>query len=134
MALKKRKTQPAQRRSPVGPDRFTVERFMSNCTDATKKFLIHNWKEGNQLVARKVPVDGLPVVLIIAAYARDYDVELVDDYEALIQRYLDHVDQCWHPDKFMASCITILYERGLSPSDEAFEAVKIPELYEEFFP
>lgn len=137
MARRKR-VAPTPEPSPVppstGPGRFTVERFLCNCTDATKELLLANWREGNQLVAKRVPIDALPAVLILASYAYDYGIELVDDYDALIERFLMYRSDCAHPDKFMASCITILYERGLSPDDESFEAINIPNLYEELFP
>lgn len=118
----------------IGPGRYTPGRFLSDCSEDTRDFLVSNWSEGNQLVARRVPVDGLPPVVLLACYARQYGVELVDDYEALLERYWENVGECYHPDKFMASCIIHLHARGLAPGDEAFESVNIPKIYEELFP
>ena len=118
----------------TGPERYTATRFLSDCCDETYWYLVGQWSEGNQLTTNRVPVDGVPAVLILAAYAREYGVELVDDYEALIQRFQDHVSECNHPDKYLASCICILYERDQVPDDESFEQVGIPTIYEELLP
>lgn len=119
---------------PTGKARFTVERFLSDCCEKTRKYLVGQWKQGNQLVARKVPFDGLPPVVILAAYAKLYGVELVDDYDALLDRYRENIEECCHPDKFFSSCILLLADRGQIPSDEAFESINVPNLYEELLP
>lgn len=132
-----RTTAPAPAAAPVrptGPERFTVERFLSDCSEETRQFLLEQWGEGNQLVASRVPVDALPAVVILSAYAQDYGVNLTDDHIALLMRFDEHVTECWHPDKYLASCISILAERSMSPSDEAFEDINIPTIYEELFP
>lgn len=127
-------TEPAGPPPTIGPARFTVARFLSDCCEETRTFLIEQWSEGNQLVARRVPVDGLPPVVILSAYAREYGVELVDDYDALLERYQENIADCCHPDKFMASCICILKERYQVPEDEAYEVINIPKIYEELLP
>ena len=74
----------------------------------------------------------LPAVLILAAYSRNYqDVELVDDYERLVTDTAAVFGEVAHPDKFMASCITILHPRDQYPSLEAFEMIGLPGIYEE---
>jgi len=118
---------------PVGRERYTPQRFMSDCCDETYKMLVDAWCEGSQLVARRVPVDGLPCVLIMASYLRGFDIDLVDDFDALVFRYDEHITECAHPDKFFASCISILHRRYLRPGDEAFEMVRVPSIYEEMF-
>lgn len=127
-------SQPVAPHSPTGRDRFTVDRFLSDCGSETREFLLKQWSKGNVIRAAKVPVDGLPPVVILSAYAKEYGVSLVDDYEALLERYRDHVKEVCHPDKFLCSCILILAERFQVPSDEAFEAVNVPSIYEELLP
>lgn len=120
---------------PVGPARFTVERFLSNCTDATRAFLTENWAEGNQLLVDEIPIDGLPPVVILACYARQYGVDLVDDYDRLLGQYWWNIAEVFHPDKFFASSIVLMEDNhGSSPSDESFDAINISNIYEELFP
>lgn len=119
---------------PVGPARFTVERFLGNCSESSKQFLLENWAEGNILGIDEIPVDALPCVVIMACYARQYGVDIVDNYTELLDKYWWELPDCFHADKFFASCICILDERGEAPSDESFESINIPNLYEEFFP
>jgi hypothetical protein len=124
----------ARQELPItGRARYHATRFLADCTDATERFLRAAWASGDQLVARRVPVDGLPAVVIMAAYAKDYGSELVDDFDALLERYKENVLNCSHNDKFFASCICILSERYQSPSDEAYESINVPGIYEELF-
>jgi len=117
-----------------GPDRFTVFRFMSDCLPETRQFLMDEWALGNQLEAAKVPYDGLPAVLILAAYAASHGADLVDDYDRLIERFRDQVWEVAHPDKFFASCCAILYDRGMYPDEISFQSINIPAIYEELLP
>jgi hypothetical protein len=117
-----------------GSERYCVDRFLGDCSDETYKFLKAQWMEGNQLFASRIPVDGLPPVVMLAAYARLYSVELVDDYDLLIERYQCHIKECYHPDKFFSSCISILADRGQYPELESFEILNIPNIYEELLP
>lgn len=118
----------------LGPARYTVARFLSNCTDQGYYYLVNNWREGNQLQSDEIPSDCLPPVVILACYARQYGVDLVDDYVHLLDRYWEELREFEHPDKYFSSCIVILDETGGAPSDEAFEGINIPNIYEELFP
>lgn len=118
----------------VGRARFTVERFLSNCSPATKEYLLENWAESNQLLVEEIPPDGLPPVVILAAFTRLYDVELVDNYDELLNKYWWESPDIFHPDKFFASSVCIMDENGTSPDLESFEAINIPTIYEELFP
>lgn len=126
-------TNPAPVRE-TGRARYTVARFLSDCCEQTRNFLVEQWAEGNQLEAKRVPVDGLPPVVMLTAYAWEYEVELVDDYGALLERYDEHITEFAHPDKFFSSCISLLAERGECPDDEGFEMLNIPAIYEELLP
>ena len=118
----------------VGPARYSATRFLSDCSDGTYWSLINNWKEGNQLNSEEIPTDGLPPVVILSCYARQYGVDLVDDYERILDRYWESVADVRHPDKFFASCIIILDETKQVPDDESFESIRIHEIYEELLP
>ena len=118
----------------TGPARYTVERYLSDCAPQSAAYLRENWAEGNQLFADEVPTDALPCVVIFACYARQYGVDLVDDYTRLLDRYWEEIKEFAHPDKFFSSCIVIQDETGASPTDEAFESIKIPDLYEQLLP
>lgn len=128
------KTNIARQELPmVGPGRYHATRFLADCSPRTEQFLRDAFKEGDQLVARRAPIDGLPAVVILAAYLHDHGAELVDDYAALLERYWGNRSQCSHNDKFFASCICILAERYQSPSEEAYASINIPGIYEELF-
>jgi hypothetical protein len=115
----------------TGRARYTVERFLSDCSPATAKLLRAAWANGDQLAARRVPADGLPCVLILASYARVYGVELVDDFDALLERYKELESEFYHPDKFFGSCICLLAAHGQWPDEVSFESIGIPHIYEE---
>lgn len=138
MARKRPETRPPAREpaqpATVGPARYTVARFLSNCSPESAAYLHENWAEGNQLSSDEVPTDALPCVVMFAAYARQYGVELVDDYSRLLDRYWEEISEFFHPDKFFSSCIVILDETGNAPTEEAFESINIPKLYEELLP
>lgn len=127
------KEKPSCYSDPVGPARFTPARFLSSCCEESAATISKAWKRGDQLVSRRVPVDALPCVVIMASYLRTYDVELVDDFDKLIERYDDHISEVFHPDKFLASCISILHKRYQAPSAEAFESIHIHDVYEAMF-
>lgn len=124
----------AQNLPITGPGRYHSARFLADCDPATEAMLRKTWAAGDQLVVRMVPVDALPAVVILAAYAKEYGVALVDDHDALLLRYWEHLKECSHNDKFLASCICILAGNGQAPSDEAFASVNVPGIYEELFP
>jgi len=117
----------------IGPGRYTVARFLSDASDASYAWLRGQWGDGNQLFARKVPVDVLPAVVIMSGYCRLYEIELVDDFDVLLERFQENIADCAHHDKFFASCIAILHERGLFPDLEGYESINIPAIYEEIF-
>lgn len=128
------KTQIARQELPVtGPERYHAARFMADCSPATDAMLRKAFLNGDQLVARRVPIDGLPVVVILASYLRDYGAELVDDYDALLDRYWENKPDCNHNDKFFASCIWILWQRVQTPEDQAYTNINVPGIYEELF-
>jgi hypothetical protein len=116
----------------VGPSRYTVDRFLSDCDPDSAEALRDAWANGDQLAANKVPRDATPAVLILAAYAYAHDVALVDDYDALVQRYAESVDVAKHPDKFFASSCVIMWQaKGEQvPPVEAFDTIGIPAIYE----
>lgn len=118
---------------PIGPGRFTPERFFGDCTPESEALLRKAWKKGQQLIAARVPVDALPCVLIMAGFLRQYSVDLVDDMDALCQRWEDRIGDCQHADKYLASCVNLLHKRGMIPDAASFESVGIPQLYEELF-
>lgn len=119
--------------SGVGRARFTVERFFGGVGDAVAiDAALCALRSGYQLEVRNIHEQTLPVFVILACYSRYYaDVELVDDYEQLLRNYQEAITVCAHPDKFMASCICILEPREQFPSIEAFEAIRLPELFSE---
>lgn len=128
------KTQIARQELPdTGPGRYHHARFMADCAPATEAMLRKAFANGDQLVAKRVPIDGLPVVVILAAYLRDYGAELVDDYDVLLDRYWEHKPDCAHNDKFFASCIYLLHQRGQVPEDAAYTSINVPGIYEELF-
>lgn len=135
MSKAKRQAIPESAPEPItGRGRFTPTRFLSDCCDDTYWYLINEWKQGNQLRMDVLPVDASPAVLILARYAKDYGAELVDDYEALLDMYWNNVNEVRHPDKFFASCIVNLDDRGMSPDEESYESINIPTIYEELLP
>jgi hypothetical protein len=138
MAHTRKRQPPAPEPQPntpaTGPERYTGARFLSNCAPDSEEWLREQWTEGNQLRSEQIPVDALPPVLILACYAREYGVELTDDYDLLLSRYDDNIASVFHPDKFFASSISLLAGRGQVPSDEAFESIHIPTIYEELLP
>jgi hypothetical protein len=118
---------------PLGPDRFTVERFLSNCEPSSVEALRAAWSSGFQLAARRVPRDALPAVVILAAYAYANEIALVDDYEVLLDRFSESLDgSIHHPDLFFASACRIIFDKiGGAPSSTAFESIGVPGIYNE---
>ncbi len=122
---------------PVERDKYTVARFFSECEAGTRDVLIKALRSGFKLAARKVPRDGLPCIVILAAYARACEVDLVDDYDVLIDRLenaLMSEGAVKHPDLFFASSCRILHTapgRPSLPAIEGFHSIWIHEIYEE---
>lgn len=122
-----------QKHPGTGPDRFTIERFFGGVVDPVlKDVTCVSLSSGYQLETRMIHPQMLPAILILACYSRYYeDVELVDNYDRLRERFLEEITDCAHPDKFLASCITILDPHEQYPSLEAFESVNVPALFRE---
>lgn len=116
----------------TGPVRYTQERLFWGCDPDTVKALRGVWKEGDQLATESVPEDALCVVVMMAAWARRFGADLVDDYELLLQRARDAMArmELHHPELFFVSCICILYQRNEEPTVGGFEQVGIPNHYE----
>ena len=138
MSRKRRETgRSACEPAPVvagGRARYTPARYLSDCSAETEAYLRENWAEGNQLNSDEVPTDGLPCVVMLACYAREYGVELVDDYVRLLDRYWEEIKEFAHPDKFFSSSIVIMDETGATPEEASFESICIPAIYEALLP
>lgn len=126
MARSRRGAQPPA--EEAGPVRYTQERLFWDVDADTVKALRQVWKDGEQLATEALPDCAVCCVLLLAAYAKRFDVELVDDYDALIERACDGKH---HPDLFFISCIRILHQRGEAPTLGAFVQIGIPDLYED---
>lgn len=122
-----------QKAPGTGPDRFTVERFLHGTGDVVaKQMLIAALGSGYQIETKMIHPQTLPAILILACYSRYYeDVELVDDYDRLVENYAQSVAEVAHSDKYLASCIRLLHARDEYPSLQAFEDVRVPDLYRE---
>ena len=120
-----------QKAPGTGPDRFTVERFLHGIGDVVAKSLLQiALSSGYQIETRMIHPQMLPAILILACYSRYYeDVELVDDYDRLVDDYWTAVAEVAHSDKYLASCIRLLHARDAYPSLQAFEDVRVPDLY-----
>lgn len=117
-------------------ERYTVTRFLGGIGDVVMSDQLKAaLRSGYQLDVAALPYDVIPAVLILACFSREYeDVELVDDYEALVLAFRDAISapgQCAHPDLFLASCISILHDRAQAPTYEAFLTVKMDKMYNE---
>lgn len=113
-------------------DDYTVKRFLE--TDTSKKtvdLLRKTWKEGDQLAAAKVPRDGMVQVVIMAAWGMRVDMELVDDFDALLERMRDILKEDYpqHPDTFVASSICIMAARKDEITVGGFEQLNIPHIF-----
>jgi len=119
----------------MNKDDYDAKRFLSSCTPKTAKAIDAVWKAGEQLVADAVPREALPAVLILAAWGRRVDVEIVDDYDALLERTSTALKDgnLHHPDLFFVSCICILAERGQEPTIGGFETINVPDIFEGYF-
>lgn len=132
----KRKRQPKEQVELVKyTDRHTVQRFVGGIGDAVLvSCLLMALRSGYQLRTILVPEQALPAVVILASYAVNYQgVELVDDFDTLLDLYYQAVEDntCAHPDKYLATCIYLLHKREQFPSIESFHDVRVHELFEE---
>ncbi len=113
-------------------DRYTVTRFLeSDTSKKTVTLLRKAWKDNDQLATKAIPRDGLLQVTIMAAWGRRVDIELVDDYDALLERMRDALkeDFIQHPDTFFASSICIMAARGEELTVGGFEQLNIPTIF-----
>ena len=138
-AKKRRQRAPKEQRGEVqhvpgtGPARFTTDRFLGGVGDPLAKDLLRlALASGYQIEVKKIHPQTLPAMLILACYSRYYvDVELVDDYDRLVEEYRTQIADVAHPDKFLASCIGLLHSNDAWPSYEAFQDVRIPDLFKQ---
>ena len=114
---------------------YTVDRFLSSCSAKLAKQLKALWAEGGQLGADKVPPDALVPVVIHARPALVTDVEVVDDYPALLEkmRAAFAAGGVHHPDSFFASSICLMAEREQELTLGGFESIGVPAIYEALF-
>jgi len=119
-------------REEIGPVRYSQERLFWGVEPATVKALKQVWADDEQLATEAVPEDSLCVVILLAAWGRRFGVELVDDYDLLLQRARDAMaaSNLHHPDLYFVSCVCILAQREDAPTVGAFEQINIPEHYE----
>lgn len=117
----------------TGPARFTTDRFFGGIGDPLAKDLLKlALASGYQIEVKQIHPQTLPAILILACYSRYYvDVELVDDYDRLVEEYRTQIADVAHPDKFLASCIGLLHSSDAYPSYEAFQDVRIPDLFKQ---
>jgi hypothetical protein len=114
---------------------YTVDRLLSSCSAKLAKQLKALWAEGGRLSADKVPRDALVPVVILAAWGQKQGIEVVDDYDALLEKMRAAFAEggVHHPDSFFASSICIMAQRGQELSLGGFTSIGIPEIYEELF-
>jgi len=114
---------------------YTADRFLDGMSKKLAQGLRKAWAAGGQLVSEKVPKEALPAVLILAAWGERIEVQIVDDYEVLLERTRQAFKDngLHHPDLFFASAICIMAERGQELTVGSFETINIPNLFNEFF-
>lgn len=116
---------------------YTLTRFMSNLSPKMAKLIIAACKSGEQLTTDAIPEEALANVTILASFGKRIDVDIVDDYEGLVQRLTDHYADGGnagnHLDGFLASSICILATRGDMPTIGGFEQVGIPDIFAQLF-
>lgn len=113
--------------------RGSVERFLGGVMDPVATGLLASaLGSGLQLSSSLLPAQLTAAVIILACYARrELEVELVDNYEALLDRWPEDVGHCSHSDMFFASCIVQLHHRGEYPSTEAFQDLNLPFIFDQ---
>lgn len=113
----------------TGPVRYSQDRLFWGADASTVKELKKVWKDEEQLATEQVPEDILCVVIMMAAWGRRFGIDVVDDYDTLLQRAYDLMvaQSLHHPDLFFVSCICILHKRNEEPTVGGFEQLSIPE-------
>lgn len=129
MAPRKQKQAVQAPPEETGPVRYTQERLFYGCDSDLTKALKQVWKDGEQLATETIPDEGLCVVTMMAAWGRRFGVDVVDDYELLLQRCRDAMAEMriHHPELFFVSCICILFQRNEEPTIGGFEQVGVPD-------
>lgn len=131
--MSKRKVEPLPKDEPG--TRYTQERLFWGIEQETIKDLKEAWNEGETLSVELLPDETLCAVLMLAAYARKQGIDIVDDYDALINKVQEKLTthSIHHPDLFMVSMICILHARGDEPSLGGLTQINIPEHFENLF-
>lgn len=89
-------------------DRELLDRLFAKTSAKSRKWLCEQWAEVEQLTVADLPEDCLHPVTVIAAYARRVcDLELVDDYAALLARAegVPTRGKAMHPDAVLLQVI-----------------------------
>lgn len=116
------------------PNIYTTQRFLSCCTDSTRRLLKEAWAAGDMLVASEIPRDALPVVIIMAGYGYAHGVAIVDDWSLLCERFQEDIRQfgaLYHPDLWFASCIVINAINSRPTGFDTFHQLGIHEIWTE---
>ena len=115
---------------PPPGKRWGLERWQALCSDPVGlRMLLLPLRAGYQLEAARVPVAVLGHVALLACYARNYEgVELVDDYDALLDR-IDEGHLPEHVDRWLLSCLLILHRRNHFPLRDVFEDLGYDDVY-----
>lgn len=110
---------------------ITTREYLSSLDVVQTGAVIAALGSGYQLCVEALHGDVVPAIFILATYARlDLDMELVDDYELLVERQrAAFLDYCHHPLLYLASCTCILHARGDTPSLQAFTDVGVDRVF-----
>jgi len=116
----------------VGAVRSLRRRYFYNCGEEDEKDVCDAFKSGYCIDHNALSDNAVPAVLVLATWLRNYQgVEIVEDYDGLIEFQKELFGRCQSPVLYLASCICILYDRCEHPGEEAFLMEKIPQIYEE---
>lgn len=113
-----------------------LERFLSTVSEQSAKWLVDEWEAGVQLAAMEIPQDCITPALLMAAFCREHDIHIVDEYTTLCLRWEQRmVDYAWHPhpDLWLASVCCINRENNRSDTLHVFEQLRYPEMFHAFF-
>lgn len=112
---------------------ISTREFLSDLDAVQLGAVIAALGSGYQLCADALQGNVVPVVFILATYARvELDMELVDDYELLVERQrAAFLEYCHNPLLYLASCTCILHARGETPCGQAFTDVGIHRVFAE---
>lgn len=111
---------------------YSMDRFFGNVPPKIVKQIKAACAEGEQFSYDAIPDDAVPCFVILAAFGRRIDVEIVDDYEALCERFKTAKSHK-HPDLFLASGIIIMEGRGQEVTLGMFVELGIDKLFEQLY-